>query len=42
MIDGIDRMRGDMRADLMKWSFGFWVGAVLAIAALAGVLRWTG
>ena len=31
----------DVRADLMKWSFGFWVGAVLAIAALAGVLRWT-
>lgn len=30
----------NMRADLMKWSFGFWVGAVLAIAALAGVLRW--
>jgi hypothetical protein len=31
-----------VRADLMKWSFGFWVGAVLAIAALAGVLRLTG
>ena len=30
-----------VRADLMKWSFGFWVGAVLAIAALAGILRWT-
>ncbi len=26
-------------ADLMKWSFVFWVGAVGAIAALAGVLR---
>jgi hypothetical protein len=26
-------------ADLMKWSFVFWVGAVAAIAALAGVLR---
>ena len=26
-------------ADLMKWSFVFWVGAVSAIAALAGVLR---
>ncbi len=26
-------------ADLMKWSFLFWVGAVAAIAALAGVLR---
>ena len=30
-----------VRADLMKWSFAFWVGAVFAIAALAGVLRWT-
>ena len=26
-------------AELMKWSFLFWVGAVAAIAALAGVLR---
>ena len=26
-------------AELMKWSFLFWVGAVGAIAALAGVLR---
>jgi hypothetical protein len=26
-------------ADLMKWSFVFWVGAVLAIAALAKVLE---
>jgi hypothetical protein len=26
-------------ADLMKWSFLFWVGAVAAIAALAGVLK---
>ena len=28
-----------VRADLLKWSFVFWVGAVGAIAALAGVLR---
>lgn len=26
-------------AELLKWSFAFWVGAVLAIAALARVLR---
>jgi hypothetical protein len=26
-------------ADLMKWSFVFWVGAVFAIAVLAKVLR---
>ena len=30
---------GDVRADLMKWSFVFWVGAVTAIATLAGVFR---
>ena len=26
-------------AELMKWSFVFWVGAVTAIAALAGVFK---
>jgi hypothetical protein len=26
------------KSDLMKWSFAFWVGAVGAIAMLAGVL----
>ena len=30
---------GEVKADLMKWSLVFWVGAVGAIAALAGVLR---
>lgn len=29
---------GEVKADLMKWSFVFWVGAVTAIAVLAGVL----
>lgn len=29
----------DVKADLMKWMLVFWVGAVGAIAALAGVLR---
>jgi hypothetical protein len=29
----------DSRAELMKWMLVFWVGAVGAIAALAGVLR---
>ena len=28
----------ESKADLMKWSFVFWVGAVAAIAMLAGVL----
>jgi hypothetical protein len=44
MTEGFAAMRvqiAGVRADLMKWSFAFWVGAVLAIAALAGVLRWT-
>ena len=27
------------KADLIKWSFVFWVGAVAAIAMLAGVLK---
>ena len=26
-------------ADLMKWSFAFWIGAVVAIAVLAKVVR---
>ena len=26
-------------ADLIKWSFVFWVGAVAAVALLAGVLK---
>jgi hypothetical protein len=30
---------GNVKADLMKWSFLFWVGAVSAIALLAGVLQ---
>lgn len=30
---------GEKYAGLLKWSFVFWVGAVAAIAALAGVLR---
>jgi len=42
----IDQTRSALEAalekrtsELMKWSFVFWVGAVSAIAALAGVLR---
>jgi hypothetical protein len=37
----VDVRLANTRADLLRWSFSFWVGAVLAIAALAGVLRWT-
>lgn len=35
----LDTRISDVKADLMKWSFVFWCGAVLAVAALAGVLR---
>lgn len=35
----IDARIARSTADLLKWSFVFWVGAVTAIAALAGVLR---
>ncbi len=42
----IELVRGELvaqiersKADLMKWSFVFWCGAVAAIAALAGVFR---
>jgi len=45
-IHGVDERIGrvevrlaDLKADLMKWSFVFWVSAVAAIATLAGVLR---
>jgi hypothetical protein len=38
-IHKVDVRVADAKADLMKWSFVFWVGAVTAIAALAGVLR---
>lgn len=34
----LDTTIAEARADLIKWSFVFWVGAVAAIAMLAGVL----
>ena len=39
---GFERMRADMsaiKAELMKWSFVYWVGAVTAIALLFRTLR---
>jgi hypothetical protein len=42
LLDRIGKVEvrvADVKADLMKWSLIFWVGAVGAIAALAGVLR---
>jgi hypothetical protein len=38
-ISKVDVHVADAKADLMKWSFVFWVGAVAAIALLAGVLN---
>jgi hypothetical protein len=38
-IPGQDCLYNVWSAGLMKWSFVFWVGAVGAVAALAGVLR---
>jgi hypothetical protein len=38
-IHVLDKRVVETKADLMKWSLVFWVGAVGAIAALAGVLR---
>jgi hypothetical protein len=29
----------DVKADLMKWSFAFWIGAVVAIAVLAKLIK---
>jgi hypothetical protein len=38
-LAGLQVAIADSKAELMKWSLLFWVGAVGAIAALAGVLR---
>ena len=38
-FQALDIRLGDVKADLIKWSFVFWVGAVAAIAMLAGVLE---
>lgn len=38
-IHAVDKRVAETKADLMKWSFAFWVGAVTAIAILAGVLK---
>jgi hypothetical protein len=38
-LDSLQVAIADSKAELMKWMLVFWVGAVGAIAALAGVLR---
>lgn len=38
-IAGVETLVERRSADLIKWSFVFWVGAVAAIAMLAGVLQ---
>jgi hypothetical protein len=38
-ISGVREEIARSHAELMRWSFVFWVGAVAAMAVLAGVLR---
>jgi hypothetical protein len=38
-LGGVETKLEQRTADLMKWSFVFWVGAVGAVAMLAGILR---
>lgn len=38
-LSGLQVAIADSKAELMKWMLVFWVGAVGAVAALAGVLR---
>lgn len=38
-MHALDKRLLETKADLMKWSLVFWVSAVGAIAALAGLLR---
>jgi hypothetical protein len=38
-IHAVDTKVDQRHAELMRWSFVFWVGAVAAIAALAGIFR---
>ena len=38
-LKSLDNRIATAKSDLIIWSFVFWVGAVGAIAALAGVLR---
>lgn len=38
-IAAVDKRIDEKHAELIKWSFLFWVGAVAAIAALAGALK---
>ena len=35
----LEKVIADRMSGLIKWSFAFWVGAVLSIAALARALR---
>ena len=41
MLAGTAKVREDMaelKVDLLKWSFAFWVGQVAAVAAVVGVM----
>lgn len=38
-VHGLDNKIDQKHAQLLTWSFMFWVGGVAAIATLAGILR---
>jgi hypothetical protein len=38
LTERFERRLADLRADLLKWSFLFWVGQLAAVAALLGLL----
>jgi hypothetical protein len=38
LTERFERRLADLRADLLKWSFLFWVGQLAAIAGLLGLM----
>ena len=38
LTERVDRRLADLRADLLKWSFLFWLGQVATIAAVLGLI----
>ena len=38
LTERFERRLSDLRADLLKWSFLFWVGQLAAVAGLLGLM----
>ena len=41
LVEGLSKIRcemGDLRADVLRWSFAFWVGQIIAMATLLAVM----